>query len=120
PDGSLAELLLEGLDELDQGQRVGLEVVGERVPLVDGAQLDLEDVGQAVPDELEDGAAIERTLLHVRLSGHGCSSCAGRRRFSAPRAQIETRAVYLVWRAGGVVREQRGGTERRRDQPGRI
>ena len=35
PDRALAELLLEGLDQLDQGQRVGVEVVGEGVALVD-------------------------------------------------------------------------------------
>ena len=51
PDGALAELLLERLDQLDQGERVGVEVVGERVALVDGRRVDLEDVGQAVADE---------------------------------------------------------------------
>ena len=39
------------------------------------------DVGQPVTNQLEDGLAVERTLLDVRLSGHGGSFCAGGRRF---------------------------------------
>ena len=35
PTRALAQLLLEGLDQLDQGQGVGVEVVGERVALGD-------------------------------------------------------------------------------------
>ena len=35
PDRALAQLLLERLDQLDQGERVGLEVVGEGIALVD-------------------------------------------------------------------------------------
>ena len=58
-----AELLLERLDQLDQRQRVGVEVVDERLPLGDPARLDLEDVGEAVADDLEDLVAIDRVLL---------------------------------------------------------
>ena len=34
------------------------------------AGLDLQDVGQLVPDQLEHLLAVERTLLHVGLCGH--------------------------------------------------
>ena len=71
PDGALAELLLEGLDQLDQGERVGIEVVGERVALVDRCRVDLEDVGEAVTDELEHFLAAHRSLLDMGLGGHG-------------------------------------------------
>src|SRR3954471_22064024 len=54
PHGALTDLLLERLDQLDEGERVGFEVVGERVTLVDRRRLDFEDVGEAVTDELED------------------------------------------------------------------
>ena len=73
PTRALAQLLLEGLDQLDQGQRVGLEVVGERVALVDVARVDLEDVGEPVTDQLEDLLAVERALLDMGLGGHGNS-----------------------------------------------
>ena len=33
-DGALGQLLLEGLDQLDEGERVGLQVVGERLAFV--------------------------------------------------------------------------------------
>ena len=65
------ELLLERLDELDQGERVGVEVVDERLALADRRRLDLEDVGQAVADDLEDLVASERALFDVGLGRHG-------------------------------------------------
>src|SRR5215212_4626153 len=70
PDGALAHLLLDGLDELDQREGVGLEVVDEGLALGDLAGLDLEDVGKSVADELEDLRPVHRTLFDVGLSGH--------------------------------------------------
>src|SRR5678816_1609987 len=58
---ALAQLLLEGLGQLDQGQRV---------TLVDRGGLDLQDVGQPVADEVEDLLAIHGTALDVGLGGH--------------------------------------------------
>src|SRR5262249_25612540 len=52
-DRSFTELLLERFDQLDERQRIGFEVVGERVALVDARGFDLEDVGQAIADEVE-------------------------------------------------------------------
>ena len=84
-DGALAELLLERLDELDQGQRVGVEVVDERLTLADRRRLDLEDVGEPVADDLEDLVAPERALFDVGLGRHrsvhataGRCDCAAR------------------------------------------
>ena len=70
PTRALADLLLEGLDQLDQGQGVGVEVVGEGVALVDGGGLDLEDVGQAVSDQVEHLLTVHGWLLDVGLCGH--------------------------------------------------
>ena len=42
-------------------------------PSVMADGLDLEDVGQAVADQLEDLLAVQRPSLHVGLSGHGRS-----------------------------------------------
>ncbi len=56
---SIAELLFERLDEFDQRQRVGVEVIDERLALGDGRRLDLEDVGESVTDDLEDLVAFE-------------------------------------------------------------
>ena len=53
-DGALAQLLLERLDELDQGQRIGVEIIDERLTLTDRGRIDLQDVGQPVADDLED------------------------------------------------------------------
>src|SRR5579885_2330970 len=53
-DRALAQLLLERLHQLDEGERVGVEVVDERVALVHRRGVDLEDVGEAVTDQLED------------------------------------------------------------------
>ena len=50
-DGALAELLLERLDQLDQRERVGVEVVGEAGVERDRVLVDLEDLGQALPDD---------------------------------------------------------------------
>src|SRR5690606_17363105 len=62
----LAQLLLEGLDQLDERQRVGFEVVGEAGALGDGGRLDLQDVRKAVADQLE-----------YLLSVHGCPRSTG-------------------------------------------
>src|SRR3954451_25033522 len=69
-DGALAHLLLDGLDQLDEREGVGLQVVHEGLAFGDLGRLDLEDVGEAVPDQLEDLRAIHGTLLDVGLSGH--------------------------------------------------
>src|SRR5213079_3146757 len=72
-DRPLPQLLLQALDQLDQGQRVGVEVLGERRSLADGGGIDLQDVGELVADHLEDLAAVERAFLDMGLSGHLCS-----------------------------------------------
>src|SRR4051794_1749728 len=41
-DRAFTDFLLDGFDELDEGEGVGFEVVGERLPLGDGARVDLE------------------------------------------------------------------------------
>src|SRR4029450_4158370 len=53
PHAPFAQLLLERLGQLDEGQRIGVEVVGEGVSFVDGRRLDLEDVGEAVTDQVD-------------------------------------------------------------------
>ena len=59
PAQLLEEASFERLDELDQRQRVGVEIVDERLALGDGRRLDLEDVGKSVADDLEDLVAFE-------------------------------------------------------------
>jgi len=71
--GTLTELFFQAFDKLDQGERVSVKVFGERSRLADRRWLDLEDVGQEFPDELEDLLAVERTLLDMGLRGHGIS-----------------------------------------------
>src|SRR5258708_6786712 len=86
PDRPLPQLLLEALDQLDEGQRIGVEVLGERGPLADGAGIDLQDVCELVADHLEDLATIERAFLDMGLSGHCCSwghSTSGSYRYHA-------------------------------------
>src|SRR5689334_14060097 len=39
-DRAFTDFLLDGLDELDEGERVGFEVVGERLTFGDGARVD--------------------------------------------------------------------------------
>src|SRR6056297_1249532 len=70
-DRAVAQLLLERFDEFDQRERVGVEVVDERLPLGDGRRLDLEDVGEPVTDDLEDLLTSERALFHMCLCWHG-------------------------------------------------
>src|SRR5579875_1610543 len=48
------QLLLERLHELDERERVGVQVVGEGGGLADRRRVDLEDVGELGPHELED------------------------------------------------------------------
>ena len=64
--GPLAQLLLERLDQLDQRQRVGVEVVDERLTLGDHRRVDLEDVGEAVADDLEDLVALDGSVSRHR------------------------------------------------------
>jgi hypothetical protein len=69
-DGAFAELLLERFDELDQRQGVGFEIVGEGLAFGDGRRIDLEDVGEAVADQLEDLVAADRAVFNMCLGGH--------------------------------------------------
>ena len=55
----------------------------KRVALADAAGLDLEDVGQAVTDELEHGLAVHRGLLHVGLGDHTAGQCTHTSRLRA-------------------------------------
>jgi hypothetical protein len=67
---ALADFFLDGLGQLDERQGVGLEVVGERIALVDRRGVGLEDVGQAVANHLEDLLAIERSSLDMGFGRH--------------------------------------------------
>ncbi|MEZ5165137.1 MAG: hypothetical protein R2695_01115 [Acidimicrobiales bacterium] len=66
----LASSFFERLDQLDEGQRVGVEVFRERIALVDARRLDLEDVGELVANDRQDLVATDRTLRYVCLCGH--------------------------------------------------
>jgi hypothetical protein len=70
PDGALAEFFLEGFDEFDQGERVGSEVVLERLAFGDGLGIEFEDVDQQVADDDEDLSAVERVRDDVSFCGH--------------------------------------------------
>ena len=76
-DAALADLFFEGLHELDERQAVGVEVVGEGVTLVDRRGFDLEDVGQAITDQVDDRLAVHRGLFDVGLCGHDAVSWSG-------------------------------------------
>src|ERR1019366_56388 len=90
-DRALAELLLQALDQLDQGQGVGIQVLGERGRLADGGRFDLQDVGQELTDELQYLLTVHGTLLHMGFSGHGVS-CFG----------VGTMAGTRPWAAGMI------------------
>ena len=51
PDGSLAQLLFERFDQLDERERVGVEVVGEAGVEGDAVLVDLEDLGQPFAED---------------------------------------------------------------------
>src|SRR5580698_983212 len=70
---SFAQLLFQGFDQLNQGQRVGVEVLHEGGTLGDRRRVRLEDVGQLVPDQFEDPVAVERALIGVSFGWHGAS-----------------------------------------------
>ena len=63
---------LERLDQLDQRQRVGVEVVEEGITFGDVGRLDLENVGQPALDQLQDLRPRHRALRNVGLRRHGC------------------------------------------------
>src|SRR6185437_7298378 len=69
-DGALPQLLLERLDQLDQRERVGVEVLHEGGPFRDRRGISLQNVGQLVPDQLEHPAPIEGALVRVGLGWH--------------------------------------------------
>src|SRR6202034_328216 len=76
PHRSFAQLLFQGFDQLNQGQRISIEVLREGGALGDRRRVRLEDVGQLVPDQLEDPIAVERALIGVGFGWHGdqCTS----------------------------------------------
>src|SRR5262249_56885899 len=70
PDRSLPELLFERLDELDERERVGVEVLGEVRLELDAVLVDLEDLRQPLAQDAVDLVGADRPLGHVRLSRH--------------------------------------------------
>src|SRR5271154_3426577 len=78
PHRAFAQLLFQGLDQLNQGQRVGIEVLREGSALGDRRRVRLEDVRQLVPDQLEDPVAVEGALVGVGFCWHG-DQCTSRR-----------------------------------------
>src|SRR5213082_729794 len=107
-DRPLPQLLLQTLDQLDQGERVGVEVLGERRSLADGAGIDLQDVGELVADHLEDLTTVERAFLDMGLSGHCCSWLLG---------SLDVRIVPV---SGGRRRPARPGAGRGPRAPGAV
>src|SRR5829696_1057119 len=75
--GPLRQLLFDGLDQLDQREGVGLQVVGERRPLGDAGGIDLQDVGQPVPDEREDLGAPARASVNLGVCSHRGARLSG-------------------------------------------
>ena len=69
-DGALAQLLLERLDQLDQRERVGVEVVGEAGVERDPVLVDLEDLGQPLADQAQHLVGADRRPFDVGLSRH--------------------------------------------------
>src|ERR1700733_7108945 len=79
---SFAQLLFQGFDQLNQGQRIGIEVLHEGSALGDRRRVRLEDVRQLVPDQLEDPVAVKRAPIGVGFGWHG-NQCTSRRAFLA-------------------------------------
>ena len=69
--GALGELLFDRFDQLDQGERVSIEILCEGIAFVDLGRLDLQDLRQAVLDECHDIVAFHRLPLDVGFGGHG-------------------------------------------------
>ena len=70
----VGQSLLEGFDELDQRQRVGFEVIDERLALTDGGRIDLEDVGEGGADDVKYLVAGDRgaaVVGHASIIGRG-------------------------------------------------
>src|SRR5690606_10216654 len=113
-DAALADLLLEGLGQLDEGERVGLEIVGERVTLADRRGVDLEDVGQSIADQVEDLLAIHGAALDVGLGGHSKLSSYG-----PAGARCSDAALCALVTTGRITpcRRPHAGGRRRRPPP---
>src|SRR5581483_3345509 len=69
-DGAFAQLLLERLDELDQGERVGAEVLGEPGIAREAVLVDLEDLDETLADQAQDFVGSDRRPFDVCLSRH--------------------------------------------------
>ena len=69
-DGALAEFFLEGVDEFDQGERIGTEVILERLTFGDRVGIEFEDVDQQITNDDEDLSAVERVRDDVSFCGH--------------------------------------------------
>ncbi len=72
PGAYVDEVLLERLDKLDQGERVGAQVVEGRV-LGDLARALFEDLGQLVSDQLQNGGSVQRCGVSAHDASFECA-----------------------------------------------
>ena len=70
PVGAIRQLLLNRLDEFDQRQRVGVEVIDKRLPLANRRWIDLQNVGESVTNDLEDLVSLNRSVIDWSLGRH--------------------------------------------------
>ena len=80
PCHAVSQLPFDGLDELDERQRVGVQVVGERRGLVDGGGVDLEDLRQLVRTRSKTSARVN--LLSLGFAVWSCRALQVVDRFS--------------------------------------
>ena len=70
-DRALGELLFDCFHKLDQGQRVGIEVIGERITLVNTRRLDLKDLRETILHQGDDLITADWTLFDMSFGRHG-------------------------------------------------
>ena len=62
----LTHLFFQGLHQLNEGQRVSIEIVRERRPFGDGRRFDFQDVSQTIADKGKNSGTVEHYGVLLR------------------------------------------------------
>ena len=96
-----SDFLFERLDQFDERQRIGVEVIDERGPFSDRHGFDFENVGKPVSDDSQNGGTVkgahgQRGYLPTD-DDERCIAAFGDSAQGNSRSKLPTRATKLGW-----------------------
>lgn len=70
-DGPFRELFFDCFDKFNEGERVSIQVVSERVAFINARRLNLKDLRETIPHQGDNLIAADRSLFDMGFSRHG-------------------------------------------------